>query len=265
LNFHASPENDAFIARCMEQNSPQVVSLVGAGGKTSALFWLARALARRGRRVLVTTTTRMFRPEPADGLTVMIEADFTHRLTLLRQRPADTGIVALFSRFDESENKVSGCLPEEIDRLRDANVADAILVEADGAHHCLLKAPAAHEPCVPACSHTVIALSGGAALNRPAHPIEIHRWPQFAAITGLTAGARIGPVALARLLAHPEGMFKNVPPQARRLWLINAPVALDAATLSMLARLADQYKPLDSLWVADLRQTDPFSHAWLRA
>jgi probable selenium-dependent hydroxylase accessory protein YqeC len=67
VHFLPSPGNSAFIARCVGAGLPSVVSLVGAGGKTSTLFWLARALAAGGQRVLVTTTTRMFPPEPKYG------------------------------------------------------------------------------------------------------------------------------------------------------------------------------------------------------
>lgn len=41
---------------------PAIVSIVGGGGKTSALFALARAFARLRLRVLVTTTTKIMDP-----------------------------------------------------------------------------------------------------------------------------------------------------------------------------------------------------------
>lgn len=44
------------------QKRPTVISVVGAGGKTSLLFWLAELLQASGRRVLITTTTHMFMP-----------------------------------------------------------------------------------------------------------------------------------------------------------------------------------------------------------
>ena len=44
------------------QKRPAVISVVGAGGKTSLLFWLAEVLRASGRRVLITTTTHMFMP-----------------------------------------------------------------------------------------------------------------------------------------------------------------------------------------------------------
>ncbi len=265
VHFLPSPGNSAFVARCVGADLPSVVSLVGAGGKTSTLFWLAQALAAGGQRVLVTTTTRMFPPDPKHGATVLIAPAFAQRLAALRGLPRAPGVVALFSHFDASEGKVIGCEPDEIDELKRLAVSDVILVEADGARHCALKAPAAHEPCVPRSSNTVIALSGGAPLGCPANPHDIHRWPQFAAITGLCAGDPIDQAALGSLLEHPEGMFKNAPAQASRHWLVNTPDALDASVLTMLAQLANDHRALDGVWVGDLQRVHPFSHVWLRA
>jgi probable selenium-dependent hydroxylase accessory protein YqeC len=172
--------------------------------------------------------------------------------------------VALFSHFDASEGKVIGCEPDEIDELKALAVADVILVEADGARHCAIKAPAAHEPSIPRSSNTVIALTGGAPLGCPANPADIHRWPLFAAITGLCAGDPIDQAALGRLVAHPEGMFKNAPAQAARHWLVNSQGALHASVPAMLAQLAHDHPELDGIWIGDMRKFSPFSHAWVR-
>ena len=42
-----------------------LISLCGAGGKTSTLFWLAEYFYKQGKKVLITTTTRMFLPAPS--------------------------------------------------------------------------------------------------------------------------------------------------------------------------------------------------------
>ena len=123
--------------------------------------------------MLVTTTTRMFRPDPAPGMTVLVEPDFGRRVEALRDRWQGAGIVALFSAFEAAETKVAGCLPAEVDALRAAAVVDTILVEADGARHRLLKAPEAHEPCVPDSSDVVVALTGGLALGARARRIRL--------------------------------------------------------------------------------------------
>jgi probable selenium-dependent hydroxylase accessory protein YqeC len=264
VHFLQAPGNSDFIARCVGADLPSVVSLVGAGGKTSTLFWLAQVLVASGQRVLVTTTTRMFPPEPKFGVRVLIAPTLPQRLAALRSLPSAPGIVALFSQFDASQGKVAGCEPDEIDELKTLAVADVILVEADGARHCALKAPAEHEPCIPSGSNAVIALSGAASLGCPANPDNIHRWPQFAAITGLCPGDVINGAALSRLLEHPEGMFKNAPAQASRHWLVNTQGAIDASVPPMLALLANDHRALDGVWIGDMQRFNPFSHGWVR-
>ena len=264
IQFLPCPSNGAFVARCVGAELPCVVSLVGAGGKTSTLFWLANEMVARGRRVLMTTTTRMFLPEPGCATTVLIEPEFRQRLAALQDLPLASGIVALFSSYDASTGKVAGCRPDEVDQLKSLAAADVILVEADGARHCALKAPAEHEPCIPGSSNTVIALTSAAPLGCPADPATIHRWPQFAAITGLSAGDEIGHDALGRLLVHPNGLFKNTPPQTRRHWLVNTHGTINPLLASMLEPLAQRYLALNGLWIGDMRQSNPFSHAWVR-
>ncbi|MCL5046062.1 MAG: putative selenium-dependent hydroxylase accessory protein YqeC, partial [Actinobacteria bacterium] len=45
----------------------EVISFAGAGGKTSAMFRLARELAGQGHAVVATTTTAIFAPEPGQA------------------------------------------------------------------------------------------------------------------------------------------------------------------------------------------------------
>jgi len=49
-----------------------VVSLVGAGGKTSLMFRLAQELSAAGETVLTTTTTRIFMPEEGQSRCVIL-------------------------------------------------------------------------------------------------------------------------------------------------------------------------------------------------
>ena len=49
---------------------PRITALVGAGGKTTLMYALARRMADAGRRVVCTTTTKIFPPE--NGLPVVL-------------------------------------------------------------------------------------------------------------------------------------------------------------------------------------------------
>src|SRR5262245_53470744 len=48
------------LSRAFGIRPKEVVAFVGGGGKTTAMFRLARELAAQGKRVVTTTTTRIF-------------------------------------------------------------------------------------------------------------------------------------------------------------------------------------------------------------
>ncbi|MGY0161061.1 selenium cofactor biosynthesis protein YqeC [Edwardsiella tarda] len=230
---------------------PLLISLIGAGGKTSALHWLAQAWAAQQRRVVVTTTTRMYLPDTLPTL-------FCHQPAALPADALHAPITACFSAWDTANGKVRGFTPEQVDALAQHPLADVILVEADGAHRLAMKAPAGHEPCIPERSHCVIAVSGGAALGHPVGAQNVHRWPLFAACSGLAQGERLDMAAMSRFIRHPNGMFKGVPDGARRVWLINRFYQSDNVTDADLYALLHDGS-LDAIWLGAVREHPPIT------
>ena len=130
----------------------RMVALVGAGGKTSTLYALARQAADSGRTVVVTTTTHILRHP---GLP-LVEEPTPERL---RAALEEHGVVTVGTVF--RGDKLSGAgTPEELHRA-----ADVVLVEADGAKRLPLKAPAEYEPVIPPCADA--AGRGGGARAHP--------------------------------------------------------------------------------------------------
>ncbi|WP_283648176.1 selenium cofactor biosynthesis protein YqeC [Hafnia paralvei] len=238
-----------------------LISLIGASGKTSTLFWLAQFFAQQGLSVLITTTTRMYRPESSQANPIIIEKDYWP--TLLQQAKVPTRppkIVALFTEYNADTQKVSGITPEQADELNRAHLFDIILVEADGAHQKPLKAPAGHEPCIPLSSNCVIALTGGSVINRPADPEHIHRWPIFAAVCGIKAGDVLQLSVFEKFISHPEGMFKGAPKHPLRIWLINQLYQIDNALLDALNGLLESQPELSAIWVGAVQEHPPITH-----
>ncbi len=48
-------------------NGTGVIALIGGGGKTSLMFQLASVLADAGKKVLTTTTTKIFTPNQSQS------------------------------------------------------------------------------------------------------------------------------------------------------------------------------------------------------
>ncbi|WP_421254123.1 selenium cofactor biosynthesis protein YqeC [Aeromonas sp. 600948] len=237
-----------------------LISLCGAGGKTSTLFWLAEYFYQQGKRVLITTTTRMFLPAPSHYRELIIETDPVRQLTRCQALPDGPTLVALFSHLDERTGKVAGPDLRQIDLLKGQQRFDLILVEADGAHHKLLKVPALHEPCIPQSSDWVIALTGGAMVGAKADPQQIHRWAELQALCEIAAGEPLDWALFDRLLSHPEGVFKGTPPGARRIWFINGDYQNEASWLAELIKLQSRHPEIHAIWQGAVRESPPIRH-----
>jgi PadR family transcriptional regulator, regulatory protein AphA len=204
-----------------------VVAFVGAGGKTSAMFALARELA--GFRVIVTTTTRIFDPRREAGRDFnRVIVDPSPRGSLegnpeLLPR-ADAGALVLASGLEEESGKLLGLDPARVEALRGS--CDLILVEADGSRGLPIKAPAPDEPPIPPCADLVVGLIGLDCLGAALGPETAHRPELLASLLGCAPGSLLGPEQLLRLTRSPLGLFKDVPAGARRALILNKADAL---------------------------------------
>lgn len=115
----------------------------------------------------------------------------------------------VFTAGKRTSGKVQGFTPEAIDALVQRPECDVILIEADGSRGMPLKAPDEHEPCIPKSSCCVIAVMGGHTLGAKVSTENVHRWSQFADITGLTPDATLQLSDLVALVRHPQGRLKT--------------------------------------------------------
>lgn len=197
-----------------------VVALVGGGGKTTLMYRLARELSRGERRVLVTTTTKIYPPLPDQVDWAIADEDddlrLAHAAGFLRRH----GIVAALSGLGR-EGKMNGVSPAWVKRAAVEAGADYILVEADGAARRPIKAPAPHEPVIPACATVVVGVIGLDALGVPLDAEHVHRPDRIAALTGLAPREPLTAEAIALLATHPDGLAKGAPPRARTEYVVN--------------------------------------------
>ncbi len=195
----------------------RIVSLTGAGGKTSLMLALAQEAVAAGLTVVTTTTTKIFPPKPHqspklllthDGLTVSYLAD-----QLKEKRHVTVGHAMLDS------GKIEG-IPAQLVRLC-AEAADLVIIEADGAAHKPVKAPEPWEPVIVPFADLVVPVVGLDCLGKPATQEWVFRLERFLAVTGLGAGDEITPESLGVLSAHRKGGCKDVPPSAGVIPFLN--------------------------------------------
>jgi molybdenum cofactor cytidylyltransferase len=217
--------------------APDVVALVGGGGKSSSAFRLAAEAAARGVRAVATTTTRIAAGEIYAAPAVVEVTGAALPLEELACALARSGWCLLVDAA--RGEKRTGIAPALVDGLAAAAPQlglGLIGVEADGSRQLPVKAPAAHEPVIPASATLVVAVAGVDALGRELTPDQVHRPEHIRALLGLApdALARLAPAQMARLLLHAQGGDQGRPSGTRRMLLINK---VENAAQLALARL----------------------------
>ena len=198
----------------------EVVAFVGGGGKTTAMFRLAAELASRGERVLVTTTTHIFPPDSPQIPPPVLAETLTELLTKTRAALARHPVV-LVARGLNPDGRLAGIDPDWVGQLRDQLPVSHVLVEADGSKSRPFKAPAEHEPVIPASSDLVVPVVGLSVIGQPLSDDCVHRAKRVALLSGLRVGDPVSAESVARVLTHQEDGRKGVPSGARVVVLLN--------------------------------------------
>ncbi len=199
-----------------------VVSLVGAGGKTSLMFRIARELTETGASVLTTTTTKIMWPAQTDSPHVILADSIDEVLSRARKLLKKTRHMSAVShQTPPHPEKVKGFPPHAINVLWNAGLFSWILVEADGANRRPLKAPALHEPVIPDCSDWVIGLMGLIGVGKTLDEKWIFRPELFAKLTGLRVGEPVTEEAAAASAKRKDGIMKGTPDKARKVIFLN--------------------------------------------
>jgi probable selenium-dependent hydroxylase accessory protein YqeC len=214
-----------------------VVSVVGAGGKTTIVYRLAAEARAAGLRVLVTTTTHMGTlPESTTGR-VFFEADGIARPELEEVLLRD-GLATLLGRRVRPD-KMEGVPPERVDEL--GGRADLLLVEADGARGRSLKMPAGHEPVVPRSTTRLLVLAALDVLGQPLAEAHVHRLELVAASARRPPGSPVDEDVMVAVLQDASGYASRVPSGARSAVFLNK--AEGDPAMAAAARIARRLVP----------------------
>lgn len=184
---------------------PGIISVVGAGGKTTVVSRLAVQGLEKGIPVMVSTTTKMGSQQVAPW-EPWYGDDYEAGEQYVLDRMESGHIGAWFQSL--AGHKVVGLSPEVLDRLQEDHPDWMILSEADGAKKKWLKAPEPHEPVIPQETVMTIGVLNLQILGKPLEDTYVHRLHKVAEVTGLSEGDVITPHHVACLLAHEQGMFQ---------------------------------------------------------
>ena len=101
-----------------------VISLVGAGGKTSLMFCLAKKLTESGKTVLTTTTTKIFMPKPDQSPVTIIEGAVDELVKKSKSFLSRYSHFSAGSKQDLATGKLKGFTPDIIHQLWQENLFD---------------------------------------------------------------------------------------------------------------------------------------------
>jgi molybdenum cofactor cytidylyltransferase len=245
------------LAEALRLENTSRLALVGAGGKTSALFAAASALGQRKSQIspiLLTTTTHLAIEQCKFG-NYHFKIQFAEEV-LHYANEVKAGIV-LFTGTGIKDGRIAG--PDKQALAAIFYLAEShtwpLLVEADGSRLHPLKAPVEHEPAIPEWANHVVVCAGLSGLDRPLNQETVHRPEIYAQLSETKYGTPITAESIVKVLKHPAGGLKSIPAGARRSVLLNqADTPHKQATARRMAeQLLDTY---DSVIISNLDPSD---------
>lgn len=170
---------------------PGLTAVIGGGGKTSLLYHLAGELKKQGS-VILTTTTHICRPE---------HLPFADTEEALRALQKTYPVICIGTEGEDGKLTAPSFAGWE-------QMADYVLVEADGAKMHPLKAHAPHEPVLPACRNNTICVVGASGFGQPIIAAA-HRAEVYARLTGRGETTVVTPEMAAQAV-RAEGLHDRV-------------------------------------------------------
>lgn len=178
-----------------------LISIVGAGGKTTLIYYLGKELKKNGK-VLMSTTTKIMPPKKE-------EADFfaigKEEYSNIKNKQ-DLGSY-VYSYGMNNEGKLLGIKEEEIQLIKDD--FNYIILESDGSKCKSLKGWNDTEPVVYKETDITIGVLNIKVLEKKITDDLIHRLEEFRKLTRGIEEDTITNKHLIRIIFNEKGLFKN--------------------------------------------------------
>jgi probable selenium-dependent hydroxylase accessory protein YqeC len=177
-----------------------IISIVGAGGKTTMMFKIAEEL-RGLNKVLACTTTKIYVPLEDKYDFICTDGEMMHRYIRMKEN----GIYILGSGVS-CENKILGLRKKELDEL--TQHFDYELIESDGAKKKCLKGWNDSEPVIYSNTTKTVGIIDIQSLGLIINENNVHRSKLFCELTGAKQGETVKTEHLLEIIINPLGLFK---------------------------------------------------------
>jgi len=237
----------------------EVISIVGAGGKTTLMFRLAKELCLRGEKVVTTTTTKILEPAPGETGFLFVASDEERIKDFVRGHLGQYDHVTVARERLES-GKLKGVTPGLVDELCRFPGVDAVIIEADGAARRPVKAPRESEPVIARSTSLTVGILGVDGLEMTLSEETVFQPERVSKITGIPMGQRLTDEAMATLVTHPEGILKGTPFSSRVVAFLNKvdiPNGLEKAKGIAHKILDQKHKQIERVVLGQLKSDPP--------
>jgi probable selenium-dependent hydroxylase accessory protein YqeC len=233
----------------------EIIAIVGGGGKTTAMYRLAREAAEEGRRAVATGTTLFTPPAHRLGARLVVDEPGGALISAIRSE-ARYGSWLIAAAGHADKGRLRPIAPDVPAAIIASGAVDTVIAEADGSRNRPFKAPGEHEPVIPHGATLVIAVAGMTALGTPLDEEHVHRPERVAGLTGDALGSPVTLEMMAAALAHADGGRKRVPASCRFAVLLNQAEAERAGDARRLAAML-RARGVPLVVVARARDDDP--------
>ncbi|MGX6979881.1 selenium cofactor biosynthesis protein YqeC [Vagococcus elongatus] len=179
---------------CFGFDTKEIVAIIGSGGKTTTMEYLARSFP--DERVLMGTTTKIKFPS---------KEKFDYYWEENHENQVAKDGVTLVGQINEVMGKF-GSLPQA--RLTSLfKKFDKVFLEADGSKRLLLKGWKEFEPVIPEETTMTLGLIPITSLGLTIDEEHIHRLSELLKLTTANKGSVVTAKVLAQIITHSDGLF----------------------------------------------------------
>lgn len=188
-----------FLENIIDISKKEIITVVGAGGKTSFINYLSEYY-RNKCRVLMTTTTKIYKPKENQYDNIYMTKDIK-KINLYQ----NNGLTVV-GKYINSENKIIGLETNELETIE--NYFDLILIEGDGSKKKKLKGWKNYEPVVYHKTTKTVGILDITSYGMDVNSENIHNLKEFLDLTNINE-EKIGLNHFKHIILSKNGLFKN--------------------------------------------------------
>lgn len=187
-----------------------IVTIVGAGGKTSLMF-SASSLLRKNYKVLVTTTTNIYVPNEKfyDKMIMLCEIKGENYNNLIEKSNNGVYVIGneIVNNLEADKSKIKGLNFEALDKI--IPYFDIVIIEGDGSKEKPLKGWKDLEPVVYNKTTKTIGVVDIKTIGLNINEENIHRLDEFLKIINDEEAKKVKVKHLKNIILNKKGLFKS--------------------------------------------------------